>query len=230
VGIRIENRPSIFGPTAGGYIPGNNYGDDPGIDEVVEFQQGQWGMTGFEKMGGVGGGGSQFSTLGGGGGYTPGNNYGDDVGIDEASNFQQGQHGMTGFGNMNSVRGGSNFSTYSSPNTEGKNKTPIPTPNQPNTWNQFNVYGKVTNHQGSQLAGGGYTPENTYQTQTWNNFNVYGKVTNHQGGNQLMGGGYTPGSNYGDDPGIDEVRPARPGTVSGRNSKILQKNMPNIIK
>ena len=43
---------------------------------------------------------------------------------------------------------------------------------------------------------------------------------------QIMGGGYTPGSNYGDDPGIDEVRPARPGTVSGgkMNKKIVPKS------
>ena len=43
---------------------------------------------------------------------------------------------------------------------------------------------------------------------------------------QIMGGGYTPGNNYGDDPGIDEVRPARPGTVSGgkMNKKIVPKS------
>ena len=43
---------------------------------------------------------------------------------------------------------------------------------------------------------------------------------------QIMGGGFTPGNNYGDDPGIDEVRPARPGTVAGRN-KMNKKNIPS---
>ena len=48
---------------------------------------------------------------------------------------------------------------------------------------------------------------------TWHNFNVYGRtaVTNTRIpskkpiSNIVQSGGYTPGSNYGDDPGIDEV-------------------------
>ena len=85
--IKQDDGSIVFGDP---YTPHGNYGDDVGIDEWVEFKQGQWGMTGYGK----GEGANLFRQ--GSGNYgdnagdapspfddSPHSNYTDDLGIDD---------------------------------------------------------------------------------------------------------------------------------------------------